>query len=98
MILKELCVAAGKYVDSQGNEKTRWKTIGHLHQKQDKTGEYITLDPAYNLAAFPKKEGDDRLYVNLFDPQPKDGQKTNGKTPPKAQSRVQADDPSDVPF
>jgi hypothetical protein len=81
-ILKELCVAFGKY-EVNGEEKTRWTRIGHLHETQDKTRQYITLDPAYNLAAFPKKEGDDRLYVNMFDPKPKDGQRTATKSQPK---------------
>lgn len=77
-ILKELCVAAGQY-EVNGEPKTRWTRIGHLHETQDKTRQYITLDPAYNLAAFPKKEGDDRLYVNMFDPKPKEGQQRTGK-------------------
>lgn len=92
-ILKELCVAAGKY-ELNGEGKTRWTRIGHLHETQDKTRQYITLDPAYNLAAFPKKEGDDRLYVNLFDPKPKDGAKAQTRAPAKASNGP--DD--DIPF
>lgn len=74
MILKELTVATGKYTDQQGNEKTRWRTIGHLHE--GKNGQYITLDSITNLAALPRKEGDDRVYVNMFDPKPREGRAT----------------------
>lgn len=92
-ILKELSVAAGKYTDSSGTEKTRWKTIGHIHEGQK--GQYITLDPMVNLAAIPKKEGDDRIYVNMFDPKPKDGQ----RTPQKAPAATRQDDPDqEIPF
>ena len=92
-ILKELCVAAGSY-QSNGQDKTKWVRIGHLHATKDGSKQYITLDPAYNLAAFPKKEGDDRLYVNMFEPKPKEGAPARTKPAP-------ADDfdPSmDVPF
>lgn len=98
MILKELCVAAGQY-EVNGEPKTRWTRIGHLHETQDKTRQYITLDPAYNLAAFPKKEGDDRLYVNMFDPKPKEGQQRRG-APQKAPASPEAEfDPAEnIPF
>lgn len=76
-ILKELTIATGKYTDQTGAEKTRWKTIGHLHDGSK--GQYITLDSLVNLAAVPRKDGDDRVYVNLFDPKPKDGQRKAAK-------------------
>lgn len=72
-VLKELTIATGKYTDASGTEKTRWRTIGHLHDGQK--GQYITLDSLVNLAAIPRKDGDDRVYVNMFDPKPKDGQR-----------------------
>lgn len=71
-ILKELVVVGGSYTDKSGNEKKRWRTVGHLHEGTK--GQYITLDPITNLAAIPRKEGDDRVYVNLFDPKPREGQ------------------------
>jgi hypothetical protein len=95
-ILKELCVAAGQY-ELNGEPKTRWTRIGHLHETQDKTRQYITLDPAYNLAAFPKKDGDDRLYVNLFDPKPKDGAKPARQQPQKS-APADFDAEENIPF
>lgn len=74
MITKELCVVASKYTGRDGQEKTRWLKIGHIHKTQDGSRHYITLDPLVNLAAVPRREGDDRVYVNMFDPKPRDGQ------------------------
>jgi hypothetical protein len=76
-VLKELVVPAGKFIGRDNKPRTRWKTIGHLHRTADGKREYLTLDPVFNLAAFPRdREGDDRLYVELFDPKPA------GNTPP----------------
>lgn len=71
MIVKEITVVASTYTNRDGQEKKRWVTIGHIHKTGDGTREYITLDPMVNLAAIPRKEGDDRIYANLFDPKPK---------------------------
>lgn len=65
-ILRDLVVAVGKWTANDGTEKTRWRTIGQMHEGSK--GKYITLDPAFNLAAVPLKEGDYRVYVNLFAP------------------------------
>lgn len=95
-ILKELCVPAGEY-QSNGQTKTKWVRIGHLHKTQDGKKQYITLDPMYNLAAFPLKDDDDRLYVNLFDPKPRDG-----KPAPKQEAMGHQgggmDPEGDIPF
>ena len=68
-ILKKLVVAGRKFQDKSGKEKTVWKTVGHLHQTNDGTRKYITIDPSVNFAAFIKPDGDDRIYVNLFEPE-----------------------------
>ena len=65
MIKKKLVVTNGSYVTQGGQEKKRYKTIGHLHEGQH--GHYITLDASVNLAAFPRKDDDDRVFVNLYD-------------------------------
>lgn len=63
-ILKELVVTTGTY-QKDGETKKRRKTIGHVHSGQ--YGEYITLNADVNLAAFPRKDGDDRVMVNIYD-------------------------------
>lgn len=92
-ILKTLSVVASKYTTKDGQEKTRWLTVGHLHEGTK--GQYITLDPTINLAAIPRKEGDDRVYVNLFDPKPKGQQVGSGSVSAK---RDELDDGADLPF
>lgn len=62
-ILKRLVVKAGQY-EQNGETKNRYKTIGHIHDGQ--YGKYITLDASVNLAAFPRREGDDRVTVNVY--------------------------------
>ena len=93
-ILKRLVVVTGQYTDKQGNAKKRYKTVGHVHAGQH--GEYITLDASVNLAAFPRKDGDDRVMVSMYDEE---------STPERARQGVReakaAIDPGlndDIPF
>ena len=71
-ILNELVCVTGEYQAADGTVKKRWRTVGHLHSSQDGR-EYITLDPLVNLAAIPRRDGDDRVYANLFEPKEKTG-------------------------
>lgn len=66
MIKKNLVVANGSYQTANGEEKTRWVTVGALHEHNGK--DYITLDAHINLAGLERKEGDTRIFANLFDP------------------------------
>lgn len=77
-ILKELVVKTGTY-EKDGETKGRYKTIGHVHSGQH--GDYITLNADVNLAAFPRKEGDDRVMVNMWDKKGKDD-KPKRQAPP----------------
>ena len=104
-ILKKLVVAGRKYQDKSGKEKTVWKTVGHLHQTNDGTRKYITIDPSVNFAAFTPKEGDDRIYVNMFEPEdseskPEPEQRSAApKAAPAAWKGSGFDDlESDIPF
>lgn len=78
-VLKELCVAQRKYTNQAGEEKTVWLKIGEIHTHQGR--EYGVIYPHINLAALPRKDGEDRVFFSMFDPKPKDGQ-----SPAKAQS------------
>lgn len=91
-IVKELSVVTRTYTDKQGNEKKVWKTIGAIHTSS-KGSEYIVLDPLINLAAIPRKDGDDRVFVSMFDPKEKQPQsKGQGRSGPIS------DFNDDVPF
>ena len=103
MIKKKLVVTKGKYMDSQGHEKRQYMTIGHIHEGQH--GHYITLEPGISLAGLYAqqqssgigREGDTRLFVNLYD-----------NDPPKSDKPVQTNQPNaahnqesfndDIPF
>lgn len=93
-VLKELCVVQETYTNRDGQEKKKWLKVGEIHG--GKNGEYIVLFPHINLAAIPRKEGDSRLFVSMFDPKPRDG----GQHPSQANSKDGgfADMDSDVPF
>jgi len=67
-ILKKLVVANGKYTAKDGAEKTRWVNIGALHEHDGK--QYVALDAHINLAGFERREGDTRVFANLFSPEP----------------------------
>lgn len=91
MIKKNLVVKNGSYTNGAGETKHRWVVIGQLHGGQD--NDYITLDAHFNLAAFPRKEGDTRLMVSLFDPKPRDNaQPARRQAPPKAVNDLPFDD------
>lgn len=70
MIKKELVVSNGGYTTKDGQEKTRWVKIGAVHEYEGK--QYITLDGHIALPALIK-DGDTRVFVNLFDPKSRDG-------------------------
>lgn len=92
MIKKNLVVKNGSYSTRDGQTKHRYLTIGQLHAGND-GNDYITLDSHINLAAIPRKDGDTRVMVSLYDPKPRDGEA------PK-QSAAVVDDGfgDDIPF
>jgi len=61
---KKLSIANGKYM-KDGQEKTRWVSVGVILQKDGK--EFVLLDPTINLAGFQREAGKDMLMVNIFD-------------------------------
>jgi len=91
MIKQKLVATVDKYTDRDGNERKRYVTVGHLHEGD--YGDYITLDPSVSLGgvlAMQKINGitkreDSRIFVNLYDPQPR-GDAPAGSTPPPADS------------
>ncbi len=77
MIKKELCVIADTYTNRDGEEKKRWLKVGEIHTSKDGK-EYMTLDPIVNLAAIPRREGDSRIFVSMFDPKPRENKGGSG--------------------
>lgn len=79
-ILKNLVVKNGSYTKN-GEEKHRYLTIGQVHEGTN--GSYITLDAHINLAALPRKDGDTRVMVSLYDPRRDDEQPQKRPAPTK---------------
>ena len=94
-ILKDLAVVIDTYTDRNGAEKKKWLTIGQLHASKEGR-EYITLEPHINLAAIPRKDGDSRVYVSMFEPKQKDGAPTAQAQAAKPAAGAGMDD--DIPF
>lgn len=90
-IKKNLVVKNGSYTNSAGETKHRWLIIGQLHGGQD--NDYITLDAHINLAAVPRKEGDMRVMVSMFDP--REDSKQTTRAAQKADPKKASDD---LPF
>jgi hypothetical protein len=83
--INDLCVKTRTY-EKDGAKKNVYKKIGEVHEGAN--GKYIVIDASVNLAAFPRKENDDRVMVSIFDI------KENGKKQREAEST----NPDDLPF
>ena len=98
-ILADIVVKNGSYTDREGNEKKRYVNIGHLHEGQH--GKYITLDAHVNLAGFERKDGDTRVFANLYkkkDRQQEGGQQEGGRRQAPAPEPSTGDFDDDIPF
>jgi hypothetical protein len=93
-ILKDLAVVIDTYTDRNGAEKKKWLTIGQVHSSKEGR-EYITLEPHINLAAIPRKDGDSRVYVSMFELKARDGAPA---APAQSAKPAPAMDDSDIPF
>lgn len=96
MIKKNLVVKNGSY-QKNGETKHRYLTIGQLHAGQD-GNDYITLDAHINLAAIPRKDGDMRVMVSLYEP--RDRHESTPRSAPMRPGAPQmaADFEDDIPF
>ena len=91
----DLAVVARTYQDQRtGEEKRVWQNIGAIHEsKEGKL--YAVLDPLINLAAVPRKEGDSRVFVSMFEPKAKEAMQK--ATAPKSGGHFDDLD-DDIPF
>jgi len=97
-IKKVLAVKNGSYTKGDGSTGNRWVYIGHVHAARD-GGEYITLDAHINLAAFPRKEGDSRVMVSMFEPRDNNDKPAPQRQRPAAASAVDDEGfDSEIPF
>lgn len=94
MIKKELKVKNGTYT-KDGKEVGRWVTVGHIHAGRDGGNDYMTIDAHVNFAAFPRRDGDTRVMVSMYDPRSDDRPARPQQSAPRAH-RDPLDD--DVPW
>lgn len=87
-------VAGRKYISKNGEEKTRWVTVGKLIIKDD--GHFsLKLEDYINPGAFKNEKGE--VWLNVFDQKAENAPKTVQKTQPYTQptqeerERVMAD-------
>ena len=92
MITKNLVVKNGSYTTKDGQTKHRYLTIGQLHAGKE-GNDYITLDAHVNLAAIPRKDGDTRVMVSLYEPRDQ-----HESTPRPAKRDDDAFEDSQIPF
>ncbi|EGP07346.1 hypothetical protein CSIRO_3078 [Bradyrhizobiaceae bacterium SG-6C] len=64
--MKDLMIAAGKYKNADGEEKTRYVKLGVMMEGTAEKSPYLLLDPGVNLAAY-MQPGKDRVLVSVFD-------------------------------
>ena len=98
-VLKELAVVLRTYKDRDGNDKKVWLNVGTLNETPK--GQYIALDRHINFAAIPvTREGDNRVYVMLFEPKAKKGEPAS-HVPPAVKQAASGhfdDFADDIPF
>ncbi len=65
--MKNLSVASGTYKAQDGTQKTIWKNVGKILEKDGK--EFMLIDPTVNFAAFTREPGKDMVMVGIFEEQ-----------------------------
>ena len=91
---KDLAVSVGKYTDSSGQEKNRYKNIGQEVTKED-GGKFLLLDADIfhaSLFALCNKERKDKVSVSIFEKRDQSGGVTSAAPKPAV------DLSDDVPF
>lgn len=67
--LYDLTIPAGQYTDKNGQQKTKWETIGAVFQN-DAGKSFVTLKRTFNPAGVPvDQNGSNRenVIINCFD-------------------------------
>ena len=89
--LYDLTVATSKYTDRYGKEKSNWENIGAMFER-DNGGKFITLKATFNPAGLERKAGSDSIFISLFPPKEREGQKEQRTSAVSQASTSQQDD------
>ena len=69
----DLAVKTGSYTNHQGDEKSKWKTIGSIIETKN-GGKVILIDRTFNPAGVPVEYGKDSIMISMFEPKQKESQ------------------------
>ena len=92
--IRNAAVVTSKYT-SNGTEKSRWKNVGALYQKDDGSL-FLRLDAFFNFSALPRNDGSDSVIIGLFEPKKRDDNSSNSNSDSFGYSSGSND--SDIPF
>jgi hypothetical protein len=92
-LLKEAFAGTGKYVNKDGQEKTKWLKVGVLLvDTQDPTNMSLKIE------AEPAHKPEGGWWIRFFDPKPRDGNGSRAQTGARQNGDFEPDGDSDVPF
>ena len=94
--IKDAAVVTSKF-SSNGTEKSRWKNVGALYQKDDGSM-FLRLDAFFNFSALPRNDGSDSVIIGLFEPKKRDDNNNNSNSNSDSFGFSSGNNDSDIPF
>ena len=93
--IKDAAVVTSKFT-SNGQEKSRWKNVGALYQKDDGSM-FLRLDAFFNFSALPRNDNSDSVIIGLFEPKKRDDN-NNSNSNSDSFGYSSGNNDSDIPF
>ena len=90
--LKDIVAVVGAY-EKNGETKKQYRNIGKLLRNEN--GDFLVVDRTFNLAGMPGS--DSQVFLSLFDPKPRDGQRNTQSAQPQG-GGYGGDLDDDLPF
>ena len=94
--IKDAAVVTSKFT-SNGQEKSRWKNVGALYQKDDGSL-FLGLHAFFNYAALKRNEDSDYFIIPLFEPKKRDDSNSNSNSISDSFGFSSGSNDSDIPF
>ena len=94
--IKDAAVVTSKF-SSNGQEKSRWKNVGALYQKDDGSM-FLRLDAFFNFSALPRNEGSDSVIIGLFEPKKREDNNSSSNSISDSFGYSSGSNDSDIPF
>ena len=94
--IRDAAVVTSKFT-SNGTEKSRWKNVGALYQKDDGSM-FLRLDAFFNFSALPRNDGSDSVIIGLFDPKKREDNNSSSNSISDNFGYSSGSNDSDIPF